>query len=82
MSEVIHDPREVDGEVVHDDEADEDRAKTHAAQPPVDVVEGYHGAAAVRLADGDLEDERRDGDDEDGEEVRDEPLQTVVVVYY
>src|SRR5690606_14321774 len=54
--------------------------ETGALEAVVDVIEGNHRAAAVSLADGDLKDESRDGDQEDGHEIGNEPLQPIVIV--
>ena len=80
IPKVVHDPRQVDCEVLRDDEAHEYRTQPHALQSSVHAVERDHGSAAIRLADRDLEDERRDRDDDNGDQVRDEPLHAIVVV--
>ena len=47
----------------------------------MDVVESNDGSTSIGLADGNLEHEGRNGNEEDGQEVGDEPLQAIVIVY-
>lgn len=74
MSEIRHDPREVYAKVLHHNERDKDGSHADTSQARVDIVECNDGTASVRLSDGDFKDEGGDGDEDDGEEVRDEPL--------
>lgn len=81
VTEIVHDPGQVHSEILDHDEAHKDGAEAHPFEPAMYVMEGDDGAAAVSLANGDLKNQRRNGDDENGQKVGDEPLQTIVVVH-
>ena len=80
VAEVDHGPGE-NGHVVADDAvAVEDHGETETLGAVVHAVPGADAARAVGLSDDDFEAENGDTDEEEGNEVRDEELQAVVVV--
>ena len=79
VAEVVHDPAEDWHVVASNDIAGEDGANADAPCALVEGVESDDTAAAGRLAEGDLEDEQRDGEKAERDEVGNEPLQAVVL---
>lgn len=82
VSEIDHDPGKIDDEVRADDETDVQHGETGALETVVDTVVCDDATATVGIADGDFEDKDGNGDEEDAHEVRDVPLQAVIVVDY
>lgn len=77
-AEVVHDPGQ-DGHVVADDHvAGEDDAQTGSLCAVVHVVEGGDDTGAVGLTQAELEQQHGDTQEEEGDEVGNEPLQTAV----
>lgn len=81
MAEIGHDPGQ-DGHIVDDDHVTIiDQAEANTFQSFLRVVESNHWATAVCLAKSNLQSQARDSEEEEGDEIWDEPLESKVVVY-
>lgn len=77
-AKVVHNPAQ-DGHVVcNDDVSRKHDAKANTLEPIVHAVVGRDYTSAIGLSDGNLEEEYGDSEEEKGDEVRNEPLETAV----
>jgi hypothetical protein len=74
----VHDPGKNRDVVCGNDKAIHDDGETDTLGALVNAIEGDDDTATVGLADADLEAKNGDTEEEEGNQVRDEPLEAVV----